>query len=93
MCDRCKQLEDAILGIDAKATPYGPPIVEAGQEFVRAYLIPAGPLHRALGIVGHTAAYEGTSWLKSEPQTVAEINADIERRAVRALNAKPIAVD
>lgn len=55
VCDRCMRLEQAILDIDAKATPYGPPIIENGEEYVRAYLMPAGPLHRALGLVGHSA--------------------------------------
>jgi hypothetical protein len=54
MCERCAKLEQAILALDAKATPYGTPIVEAGEEWARAYLIPAGPLHRALGIVGRS---------------------------------------
>jgi len=50
MCERCARLERAILDIDAKATPYGP------DEHATAYVIPAGPLHRALGVVGHSAA-------------------------------------
>jgi len=56
VCDRCKRLEDAILAIDAKAASFGAPIVENGEEYASAYLIPAGVLHRALGIVGHSAA-------------------------------------
>ena len=55
MCERCRKLEDAILAIDARATPYGSPIVENGEEYVRAYIMPAGPLHRALGVVGRSA--------------------------------------
>lgn len=49
---KVNELTDAIHAIDAKATPYGPPIVEDGQEFVGMYLMPVGPLHRALGLVG-----------------------------------------
>lgn len=54
MCERCAKLEQAILAIDAKAAPYGAPIVEAGEEWARSYLIPAGPIHRALGIIGRS---------------------------------------
>lgn len=58
MCDRCKALEDAILAIDAKATPYGPGLTENGENYATAYLMPAGPLHRALGLLGRSAQRE-----------------------------------
>ncbi len=56
MCERCAKLEQAILNIDAKATPFGSPVVEAGEEWARAYIMPAGPLHRALGIIGRSGS-------------------------------------
>lgn len=55
MCERCALLEQAILAIDAKVTPYGEPIRENGEEYAKAYLMPAGPLHRALGLLGRSA--------------------------------------
>lgn len=53
---RIYALESAILAIDAKAAPYGSPLIENGEEYVQAYIMPAGPLHRALGLVGRSAA-------------------------------------
>lgn len=47
------RLRAAILDIDAHATPYG----EDEDGFVNGgYLISIGCLHRALGVVGHSAA-------------------------------------
>jgi len=55
MCERCSKLEQAILDIDAKVTPYGPGVTENGENYATAYIMPAGPLHRALGLVGRCA--------------------------------------
>lgn len=50
---RVERLEAAILDIDAHATPFG----EDEDGFVTGgYLISVGSLHRALGIVGRSAA-------------------------------------
>lgn len=47
------RLRDAILDIDAHATPYG----EDEDGYVNGgYLISVGSLHRALGVVGHSMA-------------------------------------
>ena len=52
VCTGCERLRDAILDIDAHATPLG----EDDDGFVTGgYLISVGSLHRALGLVGHTA--------------------------------------
>jgi hypothetical protein len=45
-------LRAAILDIDAHATP----LHEDGDGFTTDYLVTAGCLHRALGLIGHTAA-------------------------------------
>lgn len=51
--DRADQLTAAVLDIDAHATPLG----EDGDGFVAVgYAISVGSLHRALGIIGHSAA-------------------------------------
>ena len=42
-------MRGAILDIDAHATPYGT------GEWAEAYVISAGSLHRALGLVGHSS--------------------------------------
>lgn len=47
-----KRLRDAILDIDAHATGMG----EDADGFVtKGYIVTVGALHRALGVVGHTA--------------------------------------
>lgn len=52
MTDREKALTDAILDIDAHATGMG----EDEFGFVtKGYIVTVGALHRALGVVGHTA--------------------------------------
>jgi hypothetical protein len=44
-----------------KATPYGPEIDEPGGPYVGAYLLPTGPVHRALAFLrgGAMPANEG----------------------------------
>ena len=52
MAEREKALTDAILDIDAHATGMG----EDADGFVTGgYIVTVGALHRALGVVGHTA--------------------------------------
>lgn len=47
-----ERLRAAILDIDAHATPFG----EDEHGFVDGgYLVTVGALHRALGLIGHTA--------------------------------------
>lgn len=46
------RLRDAILDIDAHATPFGS---DNDGYVTGGYLISVGSLHRALGVVGHTA--------------------------------------
>jgi hypothetical protein len=48
---REQQLIAAIQDIWDKATPYGSGIEEAGETWVYCYLLPAGPLHRAKGLL------------------------------------------
>jgi hypothetical protein len=52
-----KLLQDVV----DKATPYGPEIDEPGGPYVGAYLLPTGPVHRALAFLrdGATPASEG----------------------------------
>jgi hypothetical protein len=54
--DVAKARGEAIEEIWAKATPYGSGKIEAGEEWVDKYLMPAGPLHRAKGLL------EGGGW-------------------------------
>jgi hypothetical protein len=46
-----QQLIAAIQDIWDKATPYGPGIEEAGETWIDKYIMPAGPLHRAKGLL------------------------------------------
>jgi hypothetical protein len=46
-----QQLIAAIQDIWDKATPYGSGIEEGGETYVDKYLLPAGPLHRAKGLL------------------------------------------
>lgn len=41
-------LRNLLADLTAKATPHGPEIDEPGGPYVGAYLLPTGPLHRAL---------------------------------------------
>lgn len=51
--DRLDELREAILDIDAHATPFGDIPDEPG--WVGRYLVTAGALHRALGKIGRAA--------------------------------------
>jgi hypothetical protein len=53
------KLVRAIREIDAKATPYG----EDDDGFVTRYVMPVGPLHRALGLVAGLSESEGETVL------------------------------
>lgn len=53
------KLVRAIREIDAKATPYG----EDEDGFVSHYVMPVGPLHRALGLVAGLSESEGETVL------------------------------
>lgn len=50
-CQRCDSLVAAILDIDAHAVPFG----EDEDGWITRYLLSTGPLHRALGVIGHGA--------------------------------------
>jgi hypothetical protein len=49
--DRERQLIAAIQDIWDKATPYGGGFEEGGEMWIDKYLLPAGPLHRAKGLL------------------------------------------
>jgi hypothetical protein len=52
---RDAQLTNAILDIDAHSTPLG---ADEDGFVTTGYLVSVGSLHRALGLIGHTAARE-----------------------------------
>lgn len=51
LLSECRLLRAHILNIDAHAVPYG----EDDDGFITRYLLSTGPLHQALGVIGHSA--------------------------------------
>ena len=93
------ELRNAILDIDAHATPFG----TDDDGFVSGgYLISVGSLHRALGVVGHSAAKCGgrrncwtlDQWKAEEQLLRDELEAQAARiteleAALRAIKVRP----
>lgn len=57
MGEEGEAMRAAILDIDAHATGYG----VGDDDAIHHYIISAGSLHRALGLVGHTAPKKGSA--------------------------------
>jgi hypothetical protein len=78
-------LRQAILDIDAHATPYGDIPDEPG--WIGTYLVTAGALHRALGKIGHSApacdAEAERNELRAGRHALNEVIADCHRRLSR----------
>ncbi len=50
--DQCRKLREAIEELFAKATPHDMQGAhEVGGPYIKSYILPCGPLHRAIGIV------------------------------------------
>ncbi len=62
---RAERAEQLLQAVVDKATPYGE-IDEPGGPYVRSYLLPTGPIHRALAYLR-----EGSSTLAADPQAEA----------------------
>ena len=62
---RVDELTAAILDIDAHATPYG---YDADDFVSGGYIVSVGAMHRALGLVGHTApkVQEHAVWIDTQ---------------------------
>lgn len=87
-CEHCAALTAAILDIDAHATAMG----EDKDGFVAdGYIITVGSLHRALGLIGHTAPRkrEHAVWIETEHGSACDGCQRVRDVALDALKHRP----